>query len=196
MSRERTDAATPGERIIIGIDPGSVVMGYGILRVRAKSAEMLAMGVLKMDGKASPYDRLRRVYDGVCALIRRYKPDELAIEAPFYGKNIQTMLKLGRVQGVAIAAAMASDITVHEYAPMEVKRAITGSGSSSKEQVALLLQKVLHIPDDSMQIEFDATDGLAVAFCHFVRSTSPLQSRSSGSWKEYIKQNPDKVRGL
>lgn len=183
-------------KVIIGIDPGSVIMGYGILSVSGKSAEMSAMGVLKMDREASPYERLKRIYDGVSALIRRYNPDELAIEAPFYGKNIQSMLKLGRAQGVAIAAALAFDITVHEYAPMEIKRAITGTGRASKEQVATLLQKMLHIPDESMKIELDATDGLAVAFCHFVQSTSPLQRQKSGTWADFVRKNPDKVRGL
>ncbi|SJZ35694.1 crossover junction endodeoxyribonuclease RuvC [Porphyromonas cangingivalis] len=184
------------QKIIIGIDPGSVIMGYGILSVSGKNAEMLSMGVLKMNKDASPYERLRKIYDGVSALIRRYNPDELAIEAPFYGKNIQSMLKLGRAQGVAIAAALASDIAVHEYAPMEIKRAITGTGKASKEQVASLLQKMLHIPDTSMQIELDATDGLAVAFCHFVQSTSPLQRQKTSSWADFVRKNPDKVHGL
>ncbi|MDO4770753.1 crossover junction endodeoxyribonuclease RuvC [Porphyromonas sp.] len=184
------------QKIIIGIDPGSVIMGYGILCVTGKSAEMIAMGVLKMDKTASPYERLKKIYDGVSALIRRYNPDDLAIEAPFYGKNVQSMLKLGRAQGVAIAAALASDTLVHEYAPMEIKRAITGTGRASKEQVATLLQKMLHIPEESMQIELDATDGLAVAFCHFVQSTSPLQRQKSGSWADFVRKNPDKVRGL
>lgn len=184
------------QKIIIGIDPGSVIMGYGVLSVEGKKAEMLAMGVLKMNKESSQYDRLRRIYEGVSALIRRYQPHELAIEAPFYGKNIQSMLKLGRAQGVAIAAALASEITVHEYAPMEIKRAITGTGRASKEQVATLLQKVLHIPDESMNIELDATDGLAVAFCHFVQSSTPFTKQKSNSWADFARKNPDKIRGL
>lgn len=184
------------QKTIIGIDPGTILTGYGILRCHGSQAEMVAMGVLQLGKMESHYRRLQEIYRGVGALIRRYRPDELAIEAPFYGKNVQTMLKLGRAQGVAIAAALESDLPITEYAPKEVKRAITGNGAASKEQVADLLRRMLKIPQESMLPQLDATDGLAVAFCHYIQLTSPLPRSSAGSWKDYIKNHPEKVRGL
>lgn len=185
------------EKIIIGIDPGTVVMGYGILSVQGRKASVVALGVLMLSKYENQYVRLQKIYEGVLSLIDRYRPDELSIEAPFYGQNVQSMLKLGRAQGVAIAACMSKSIPVHEYAPLQIKRAITGNGSASKEQVAKLLQSMLNISDEQMLPQLDATDGLAAAYCHFLKLSNPLTvTKGSSDWKSYIKNNPDKVRGV
>ena len=164
-----------GERILIGIDPGTIVMGYGLLSVRGQHAEMLTMGVIELSRYEDHYTRLGRIYKRVAGLIDEFLPDEMALEAPFYGKNVQSMLKLGRAQGVAMAAALSRDIPIAEYVPMRVKQAITGTGQASKEQVATMLQRVLRIPAELMPEKLDATDGLAVAYCHFLQTS---QARS------------------
>lgn len=142
-------SVTP-EKILLGIDPGTNVMGYGVLRVRGNKAELVVMGVIDMRKEKDVYLRLGKIFDRVSGIIAEYLPDELAIEAPFFGKNVQSMLKLGRAQGVAIAAAIHRDIPIQEYAPLKIKMAITGNGSASKEQVAGMLQKLLHLRDDQM----------------------------------------------
>src|SRR5574344_240222 len=144
------------ERIIIGIDPGTNVMGYGLLGVNGKKLSVIAMGVIKLSKFDDHYLRLRRIFERVTGLIEQYLPDELAIEAPFFGKNVQSMLKLGRAQGVAMAAALARDIPITEYAPLKIKQAITGNGSASKEQVAELLRRILNIPKENMPQFLDA----------------------------------------
>ena len=149
------------ERILLGIDPGTNVMGYGILRVRGNKAELVVMGVIDMRKEKDVYLRLGKIFDRVTGIIDEYLPDELAIEAPFFGKNVQSMLKLGRAQGVAIAAAIHHDVPINEYAPLKIKMAITGNGSASKEQVAGMLQKLLHLRDDQMPHFMDATDAVA-----------------------------------
>ena len=151
------------ERILLGIDPGTNVMGYGILRVRGNKAELVVMGVIDMRKEKDVYLRLGKIFDRVTGIIDEYLPDELAIEAPFFGKNVQSMLKLGRAQGVAIAAAIHHDVPINEYAPLKIKMAITGNGSASKEQVAGMLQKLLHLRDDQMPHFMDATDAVAAA---------------------------------
>lgn len=190
-------------QVIIGVDPGTIVMGYGILEVGRgvshKEKALLAMGVLKLDKWTSHYDRLLKIYDGVSALIRRYKPSALAIEAPFYGKNVQSMLKLGRGQGAAIIAAKNAGIPVIEYSPSTIKKAITGRGNASKEQVKLFLQKELQIPENAFLDALDATDAVAVALCHHLSPTLPTvsagRSKAKGvSWADFIKQNPDKIK--
>ena len=192
----RTFVYCMSKKTIIGIDPGTVIMGYGVLSYEGKKVQVEALGVIQLRKYQSHYTRLLHIHEGVSALIRRHSPHELAIEAPFYGKNIQTTLKLGRAQGVAMAAALAHNIPITEYAPTEIKRAITGNGGASKEQVASLLQRMLHIPQESMLPELDATDGLAAAYCHFLQLTSPLPQRASSSWADFIRNNPDKVKGL
>ncbi len=183
------------ERIIIGIDPGTNVMGYGVICVQGNKVSLVTMGVLQLNKFDDHYKRLRRIFERVTALIDQYCPDEMAIEAPFFGKNVQSMLKLGRAQGVAMAAALVRDIPITEYAPLKIKMAITGSGSSSKEQVADMLRRMLCIPQENMLPQLDATDGLAAAFCHYLQSNRPQNSASScGSWKEYIAKNPNKVK--
>ena len=157
------------EKIILGIDPGTNVMGYGVLRAVGNKAEMLHMGVIDMRKDHDPYLRLGKIHQQVTAIIDRFLPDEMAIEAPFFGKNVQSMLKLGRSQGVAIAAAVGHSVPVHEYAPMKIKMAITGQGQASKEQVAAMLQRLLRIDTEEMPKLMDATDALGVAYCHFMQ---------------------------
>ena len=139
--------------------------------------------------------RLHRIYERVLSLVEQYLPDEMAIEAPFFGKNVQSMLKLGRAQGVAIAAALARDVPIAEYEPRSIKMAITGNGGASKEQVREMIRRILNIPDSSLEgIELDATDALAAALCHHYESTRPLPRKSASSWKDFIQKNPDRVR--
>ena len=184
---------TEYDRIIIGIDPGTNVMGYGVLRIVKNKPKVLALGVIQLNKFESHYLRLRRIFERVTALIEQYLPDEMAIEAPFFGKNVQSMLKLGRAQGVAMAAALAHDIPITEYAPLKIKMAITGNGGASKEQVAAMLQRILHIPDENMLPQLDATDGLAAALCHFYQTNRPQLEKSYNSWKDFINKHPDKV---
>ena len=176
------------EKILLGIDPGTNVMGYGVLRVVGNKAEMLAMGVINMKNMRDPYLRLGRIFERVTGVIDEYKPDELAIEAPFYGKNVQSMLKLGRAQGVAIAAAIVRDIPIHEYEPRKIKVAITGNGAASKEQVAGMLQRMLHISAEDMEVQMDATDALAAAYCHFIQMGAPQSEKKYSSWKDCVKK--------
>ncbi len=189
-----TTTTTQAERIIIGIDPGTNVMGYGILRVMGKQASMIAMGVIKLNKFESHYLRLRRIFDGVRSLINQYLPDEMAIEAPFFGKNVQSMLKLGRAQGVAMAAALTHDVPITEYEPRKIKMAITGNGAASKEQVQEMLRRILAIPKEQLLPELDATDALAAALCHFYETSRPIPSSGPKSWKEFIAKNPGRIR--
>ena len=181
------------ERVIIGIDPGTNVMGYGILGINGKKPAVVAMGVVKLSKFESHYLRLKRIYDRVLDLCSQYLPDELAIEAPFFGKNVQSMLKLGRAQGVAMAAALDRDIPITEYEPRKIKMAITGNGASSKEQVQEMLRRILSIPRENLLPELDATDALAAALCHFYESGKPAVAKAS-SWKDFIAKHPEKVK--
>lgn len=182
------------ERIIIGIDPGTNVMGYGILGVNKKKLELIAMGVIQLSKFDDHYMRLRRIYERVSGLISQYLPDEMALEAPFFGKNVQSMLKLGRAQGVAMAAALNRDIPIAEYEPRKIKLSITGNGAASKEQVAEMLRRTLNIPKEEMPDFLDATDGLAAAVCHYYETSKPLAEKGCKSWKEFIAKNPDKIK--
>lgn len=181
------------DRIIIGIDPGTNVMGYGILGVKGKTPRMIAMGVIQLSKFESHYLRLRRIYERVSGLVEQYLPDEMAIEAPFFGKNVQSMLKLGRAQGVAMAAALSRDVPITEYEPRKIKMAITGNGAASKEQVQEMLRRILSIPKENLLPQLDATDALGAALCHFYESSKPDIGRGPKSWKDYIAKNPDKV---
>jgi crossover junction endodeoxyribonuclease RuvC len=182
------------ERIILGIDPGTIVMGYGVLLVKGNKPSLLAMGILQLDKYEDHYLRLRKIFERVLGLIDEYHPDELAIEAPFFGKNVQSMLKLGRAQGVAMAAALERDIPIFEYAPLKIKMSITGNGKAAKEQVAGMLQRILHIPDDMMLPQLDATDGLAAALCHYYQLTNPVSDKKYTSWKDFMHKNPKKIK--
>ena len=182
------------DKIIIGIDPGTNVMGYGILGVKGKKPHLMALGVIKLSKFESHYLRLRRIYDRVLGLVEQYLPDEMAIEAPFFGKNVQSMLKLGRAQGVAMAAALCRDVPITEYEPRKIKMAITGNGGASKEQVKEMLRRILVIPAESLDIELEATDALAAALCHFYESSRPVVAAGPKSWKDFIAKNPDRVK--
>lgn len=182
------------DRIIIGIDPGTNVMGYGILGVAGKRPVTIAMGVIQLNKFENHYMRLRRIYDRVLLLTEQYLPDEMAIEAPFYGKNVQSMLKLGRAQGVAMAAALARDVPITEYEPRKIKMAITGNGGASKEQVREMLRRILSIPKENLLPQLDSTDALAAALCHFYESTRPHVDKGCSSWKEFIAKNPGRVK--
>ncbi|MDR0795079.1 MAG: crossover junction endodeoxyribonuclease RuvC [Tannerella sp.] len=182
------------DRVILGIDPGTIIMGYGILLIEGNKPHMGSMGVLQLNKYDDHYLRLRRIHERVLSLIDEYHPGELAIEAPFFGKNVQSMLKLGRAQGAAITAALNRDLPIFEYAPLKVKMAITGNGQAAKEQVAGMLKHILHIPDENMLQQLDATDGLAVAFCHFLQTNRPAIPKSYSGWKDYIQKNPGKVK--
>lgn len=183
------------EKIILGIDPGTNLMGYGLLQVDGNKASMIALGVIELSKYTSHYLRLGKIFERITSIIDSYHPDEVAIEAPFYGKNVQSMLKLGRAQGVAIAAAIERDIPITEYEPRKVKVAITGNGAASKEQVAGMLQRLLKLSDDVINMKLDATDALGVAYCHFVQMRSPLGGEKGRitSWKEYALKNKSKI---
>lgn len=184
------------ERVIIGIDPGTNVMGYAILGVYAGKPAMIAMGAVELHKLGDAYIRLGRIYERTTSLIEQFCPDEMAIEAPFFGKNVQSMLKLGRAQGVAIAAAMARGIAVTEYEPRKIKQAITGNGAAAKEQVSEMLRRILNLKAEQMPPKLDATDALGAALCHFYESSRPAVPKGPSSWKEYIARNPGKVSGL
>ena len=182
------------DRIIIGIDPGTNVMGYAILGIKGKRPALIAMGVIELSKFESHYLRLLRIYERVQGLVEQYLPDEMAIEAPFFGKNVQSMLKLGRAQGVAMAAALSRDVPITEYEPRKIKMAITGNGGASKEQVKEMLRRILVIPDESMLPQLDATDALGAALCHYYESGKPAVARGASSWKAFIAAHPDKVK--
>lgn len=189
-------AANTKERIILGIDPGTVVMGYGLVKETGPKIELLAMGVVKMPVTDDAMLKLQRIFEKTVALIDNYHPDCLAIEAPFYGKNIQVMLKLGRAQGMAIAAALSRNIEITEYAPRKIKQSITGNGSATKEQVAAMLQSLLKFKETPDFL--DATDGLAVAVCHsFQRVTTSAGKTGSkkaySGWDTFVKDNAKRV---
>ena len=166
------------EKIILGIDPGTTIMGYGVLRVAGVKPEMIAMGIIDLRKFGDHYLKLRHIHERV----------------PFFGKNVQSMLKLGRAQGVAMAAALSRDIPITEYAPLKIKMAITGNGQASKEQVADMLQRMLHFPKEDMPTFMDATDGLAAAYCHFLQMGRPTVEKGYHGWKDFIAKNPDKVK--
>ncbi len=175
------------DRIILGIDPGTSVMGYGILIVKDNNPSMLDMGLIKMKRITDPYLKLKEIYSATTILIDKFFPDEMAIEAPFYGKNVQSMLKLGRAQGVAIAAALQREVPIFEYAPRKIKVAITGQGAASKEQVAAILKNILKYNEEPE--DFDATDALAAALCHYYQRNITTGSNYRG-WGDFINKNP------
>lgn len=181
------------DKIILGIDPGTTVMGYGIIHVKGKKVEMINFGVIQLQKIASHPDKLKRIYDRLNGMIHEFKPDEMAIEAPFFGKNVQSMLKLGRAQGVAIAAALANNLPFEEYSPRRIKQSITGSGAASKEQVAAMLQKILKF--EEMPKFLDATDGLAAALCHhYSKGVGEHNKSKSSDWGAFVKNNPDRKK--
>jgi crossover junction endodeoxyribonuclease RuvC len=181
------------QRIIMGVDPGTNILGYGVILIDSRKAHYVDAGYIDLRKEKDHFMKLRRIFEDVGQLMDRYSPDDLAIEAPFYGKNPQVMLKLGRAQGAAISAALERQIPVFEYAPRKVKMAITGQGAASKEQLALILCKTLGI---EIQPKFlDATDALGIAMCHFYQLANPLTDKAdSSSWEAFVKEHADRVK--
>ncbi len=181
-------------KIILGIDPGTIIMGYGLIEVKDKKITLIEMGVLKLSAKDDAYQRLEKIHNKVTSLIKEFKANSFAIEAPFFGKNVQSMLKLGRAQGVAIAAAMQSQLSITEYSPKKIKQSITGNGNADKEQVMRMLQQILSFDENPKH--FDATDALAVAVCHFFQEKNPLMAASgkSNGWKDFLSKNPTRLK--
>ncbi len=188
------DSKAPQERVIMGIDPGTNIMGYAFIGVTGNRARLIAMGVIDLRKMRDSYLKLGEIFSRVQGLIKSFLPDELAIEAPFFGKNVQSMLKLGRAQGVAIAAAISRDVPICEYAPLKIKMAITGNGGASKEQVADMLRRMLNIDAKEMPHFMDATDALGAAYCHFMQIGRPVSKSGYSSWKDYVAKNPDKIK--
>tara|TARA_B100000674_G_scaffold340512_1_gene284639 strand:+ start:549 stop:1103 length:555 start_codon:yes stop_codon:yes gene_type:complete len=178
-------------KIILGIDPGTTIMGFGIIEVTNKKMNLIELNELKLTKIKDHYLRLKLIFERTIELIETFNPDEIAIEAPFFGKNVQSMLKLGRAQGVAMAAGLSRQIPVTEYSPKKIKMAITGNGNASKEQVAKMLQTLLLIKE--LPKNLDSTDGLAAAVCHFYNSDKLISDKKYSSWNTYIKNNPDKI---
>ncbi len=179
------------DKIILGIDPGTSVMGYGIIHIQGKKLVLLNFGIIQLSKIVGHPDKLKRIFDRLDGLIAEYKPDEMAIEAPFFGKNVQSMMKLGRAQGVAIAAALKNNVPFEEYTPRRIKQAITGNGNSSKEQVAAMLQSLLNF--EEMPKYLDATDGLAAAVCHhFSKGIGEHNKAGGNSWGSFLKNNPER----
>ncbi|MEZ5072846.1 MAG: crossover junction endodeoxyribonuclease RuvC [Bacteroidales bacterium] len=181
------------DKVILGIDPGTSIMGYGVIHCLGKTPHFKDMGVIDMRKTGDVYEKLGIIYQKTTELLSTYLPDEVALEAPFFGKNVQSMLKLGRAQGVAIAAILARKIPAFEYAPRKVKQSITGAGDASKEQVAHLLMRQFGLRE--MPRNLDATDGLAVALCHFYQNGLPVKSGGPKKWEDFVRRNPGRVRG-
>ena len=176
------------EKIILGIDPGTNLMGYGVLRVCDRKAEMVAMGIIDLRKFSDHYLKLGHIFERVSGIIEAYLPDEMAIEAPFFGQNVQSMLKLGRAQGVAMAAAIHRQVPITEYAPMKIKMAITGQGAASKEQVADMLRRMLKLDAKEMGKYMDASDALAAAYCHYLQRGRPASDKKYNSWKDFARK--------
>lgn len=182
------------EHMILGIDPGTTYMGYGILHTMGSKTEVVHLGVLDLHKVESHYEKLQRIFFFVQQLIDTYHPTEFAIETQFVDKNVQTMLKLAHGQGVAIAAALSKDLPINEYSPMKVKMAITGNGHSSKEQVAAMLQRFLHLQPEELPKKLDATDALGIAYCHYLQLGLPITAGSKAkNWAEFARQNASRV---
>lgn len=181
----------PSDRIILGIDPGTQVMGYGIIADKGKKIELITLGVFKFSSKEDHSLRLKKIFESVLGLIDQYHPDEVAIEEPFFGKNVQSMLKLGRAQGVAMVAALYRNIPIFEYSPRKVKQSITGKGAASKEQLADMLRNLIAMPSESLPM--DATDALGIAICHYLQNNVKGVERKFTGWKSFIDQQPSRI---
>ncbi|MBN1158682.1 MAG: crossover junction endodeoxyribonuclease RuvC [Bacteroidales bacterium] len=180
------------EQIIMGIDPGTTIMGYGIIKAAKGKPEILVIGILDQRKTTDHYYKISRIFERTLKLIDEYKPHVLAIEAPFYGNNVQSLLRLGRAQGAAISAALFRSVPIVEYAPRKIKQSITGHGNASKEQVAIMLQKTLEIK--ILPENLDATDGLAAAMCHYYRKSENAHLTRKRSWKDFIRDNPERIQ--
>jgi len=182
----------PNERIILGIDPGTNITGYGLIKTVGIVPTLITIGEINLSKFDDHYLKIKHIFDRTVGLIDEFHPDELAIEAPFYGKNVQSMLKLGRAQGAAIAAALTRSLPIFEYAPRKIKMSITGRGAASKEQVASMLMHILKF--SKIEVKLDATDGLAVALCHFYQSDVPQREKSYNSWKDFMNKNQKRIK--
>lgn len=182
------------DKIIMGIDPGTNIMGYGILGVRNNRPFLIEMDVINLKKHPDTYLKLSAIYDRITSLVETFLPDEMAIEAPFYGKNVQSMLKLGRAQGVAIAAALARQVPIREYEPRKVKLSVTGNGAATKEQVREMLVRIMKINPEQLKKELDASDALAIALCHLYESSKIVSASSVKSWEQYLKLHPEKIK--
>ena len=180
------------EKIILGIDPGTTIMGFGLIKVKDKKMSLILMNELNLTKYKDHYLKLKLIFERTISLIESYNPDEIAIEAPFFGKNIQSMLKLGRAQGVAMAAGLVREIPIQEYSPKKIKISITGNGNASKEQVAKMLQNLLKI--EKLPKNLDSTDGLAAAVCHFYNSQNTFGEKKYSGWTSFVKNNQKKIR--
>ncbi|MBS0000977.1 MAG: crossover junction endodeoxyribonuclease RuvC [Cyclobacteriaceae bacterium] len=176
------------DKIIMGMDPGTNVMGYGIIQANGSALKILQFGVIQLSKYKTHELKLKKIFERILGLVEEFHPDEVAIEAPFYGKNVQSMLKLGRAQGVAMAAVLYRNIPITEYAPKKVKISVTGNGNASKEQVAKMLEQLLKFRETPKLL--DATDALAVAICHLYQKNSG--NRKSKTWDSFLKENPDR----
>lgn len=194
MSREiyQKTKNLSNEKIILGIDPGTTIMGFGLIKVVNKQMKFIQMNELMLKKYDDPYTKLKLIFDRTLELIDTYHPDEIAIEAPFFGKNVQSMLKLGRAQGVAMAAGLSRQIPITEYLPKKIKMSITGNGNASKEQVAKMLQNTLGLK--SLPKNLDSTDGLAAAVCHFYNEGRIEVGKSYSGWSAFVKQNDSRIK--
>ena len=181
-----------GEKIILGIDPGTTVTGYGLISITGKTPSLITLGIIDLRKKEDHFKKIRTIFEQTLALIDQYHPDEFAIEAQFFGKNVQSMLKLGRAQGAAISAALYRDLPVFEYAPRMIKMSITGRGQASKEQVSSMLKTILSFSTDKMVL--DATDALGAALCHYYQSNKPVASGGYRNWGDFVKKNSDRIK--
>ena len=179
------------DQTILGIDPGTNIMGYGVIYCKNNQLSLVTMGVLKLANQEDPLFRLKDIFEGIVSIIEKYNPNNVAIEAPFFGKNVQSMLKLGRAQGVAIAAAMYKNIPVFEYSPRKVKMAITGKGSASKEQVAAMLHHLIEFEKEQKYL--DASDALGIAVCHHLQGKCPVGEKSYSGWETFLKKNANRI---
>jgi len=179
------------EKIILGIDPGTTIMGFGLIKVKNKNMEVMQLDELILKKYKDHYTKLKLIFERTIQLIDTYHPDEIAIEAPFFGKNVQSMLKLGRAQGVAMAAGLSREIAITEYSPKKIKMAITGNGNASKEQVAKMLQSILNLKE--LPKNLDATDGLAAAVCHFYNGSKDSTNKGYTGWSAFVKQNDKRI---
>ena len=180
------------QNIILGIDPGTTIMGFGLIKTTSKEMELIQMHELQLKKYDNHFLKLQKIFNRTIELIDEFHPDEIAIEAPFFGKNVQSMLKLGRAQGVAMAAGLSREVAITEYSPKKIKMAITGNGNASKEQVAKMLQKLLNIK--SLPKNLDATDGLAAAVCHYYNKGKIYSKKSYSGWGAFVSQNPNKIK--
>jgi len=181
------------ERIILGIDPGTIIMGFGLITIEKKTPKLLAIDELILKKYSSHELKLKKIFETTLRLIDEYHPDEVAIEAPFFGKNVQSMLKLGRAQGVAMAAVLYRNIPITEYSPRKIKMSITGNGNASKEQVAAMMLNLLKLKEFPTQY-LDASDGLAAAMCHYFNSSNVVSEKSYSGWESFVKNNPNRVK--